>query len=427
MLAARFLRKTTTSRSYQHALSVITLMLALMLTVHASAQNPRPLWLFEANGGNIDGGNPFGTVVFDNKGNLFGTTQTQDFDGNGMVYELTPTAQGLWKEAIIHEFSASGADGAKSDATLLRDSSGNLFGTTLYGGDMACGFGCGVVFELSPQSNGQWQYTVIHRFAGGADGGHPVAGVIEDALGNLYGTTTGDGLDNVGTVYELSPTAMGFNETVLHEFGGDDGVAPYAPLAFDAQGNLYGTALLGGELNLGTVYKLNKQSDGTWQVSVLHSFQGGSDGQNPLAGVTLDRRGGVFGASQSPSGALPCGTLFVLNPAKNYAETILHEFEGTFHNNDGCDPNQPVFDSHGNLFATTEFGGTDNAGTIFELSRTSSGLNYRILHSFVGDQLNSTDGEFPFTPMVFGPNGALFSTSLGPNFPAGGEVFEFIP
>jgi hypothetical protein len=104
----------------------------------------------------------------------------------------------------------------------------------------------------------------------------------------------------------------------------------------------------------------------------------------------------------------------------------LHEFEGTF-NNDGCAPNQPTFDSHGNLFSTTEFGGTDNAGTIFELSRTSSGLNYRVLHNFLGDQLNSTDGEFPAAPLVLGPNGALFGTSLGPNFPAGGEVFKFVP
>ena len=209
-------------------------------------------------------------------------------------------------------------------------------------------------------------------------------------------------------------------------FGDLDGIAPYAPLTFDNAGNLYGTTFIGGNQNLGVVFKLTPQKSGLWKETVLHNFQGGSDGLMPLAGVVLDKEGNVFGASQAMSGQLPCGTVFELTAANGYAETILHEFEGTF-NNDGCIPNQLVFDSHGDLFATSEFGGTDNAGTIFKLTRESSGFKYGVQHNFVGDQIGSTDGEFPVAPLTFGLDGALFSTSLGPGFPGGGEVFKFIP
>jgi hypothetical protein len=120
----------------------------------------------------------------------------------------------------------------------------------------------------------------------------------------------------------------------------------------------------------------------------------------PLAGVVLDKEGNVFGASQAMNGQLPCGTVFELTASNGYAQTILHEFEGTFHNNDG---------------------------TIFKLTRETSGFSYKVLYSFLGDQIGSTDGEFPVAPLTFGPDGALFSTSLGPGFPAGGEAFRFIP
>jgi uncharacterized repeat protein (TIGR03803 family) len=427
-VATQFLRKSTSQLLTMYALALAIFSLIFATSAFA-ADKPAPLSLFDL-GNNHDGNNPFGGVIADKAGNLYGTTQKGGFPGFGVVFKLTPTSSGLWKETILHTFNGS-PDGANPDATLVRDSAGNLYGTTLYGGrptkNCSVDCGSGIVFKLTPTAKGPWKETVIYRFTGGMDGAIPVAGVIQDSAGNLYGTTAGGGANTFGTAFKLSPTATGWKETVLHSFGDLDGIAPYAPVTFDHGGNLYGTTLLGGNQNLGVVFKLTRQKSGLWKERVLHNFQGGSDGLSPLAGVVLDKNGNVFGASQAMSGQLPCGTVFELTAANGYAETILHEFEGTFHNNDGCIPNQVVFDSHGDLFGTSEFGGTDSAGTIFKLTRDASGFSYKALYSFLGDRIGSTDGEFPVAPLTFGPNGALFGTSLGPGFPAGGEVFKFIP
>ncbi len=418
------------------SLFVFLQLMALLLVLvgmgrAASDQKPVPLYLFD-QGINAAGFNPIGGVISDADGNLYGTTQGGGENGFGVVYKLTPTSEGLWKETILWNFKGSPTDGATSDSTLLMDSAGNLYGTTLYGGlknqeNTECSNGCGVVFELSPSADGKWTETIIHPFTGGLDGANPVAGLIQDEEGNLYGTAAGGGSAQVGTVFRLTHTSAGWKETVLHNFGGgNDGASPYAPVAFDQHGNLYGTTLSGGTSNLGTVFQLSRES-GSWTETTLHSFAGGDDGIGPLGGVVVDRDSNVYGGSQQFSSDLPCGTVFVLTAAQNYAETILHSFEGTFNGNDGCNPNQLVFDKKGNLYGTSQFGGVDNAGTIFKLTRESSGFSYSILHQFIGDRINSTDGEFPFAQMTFDPNGNLLSTSLGPGFPAGGEVFSFAP
>jgi uncharacterized repeat protein (TIGR03803 family) len=432
VVSSQFLRRCTRQLLMRCAAAFAMLTFPLIFATGASAaDNPAPVFLFDTGGDKI-GNIPYGGVISDQAGNLYGTTQAGGPPGFGVVYKLTPTSSGPWKETILHDFNGGPSDGATPDATLVQDSAGNLYGTTIYGGinpDPTCPADCGfgVVFELTPTADGPWKETILYRFTGKTDGANPAAGVIQDSAGNLYGTTTGGGIYTFGTAFKLSPTATGWKETVLRSFGDLDGIAPFAPLAFDSAGNLYGTTAGGGVPNLGVVFKLTPQASGPWKEKVLHSFQGGKDGLSPLAGVVLDQDGNVFGTSQSLDGALPCGTVFELTAANGYAETILHEFQGTLRNNDGCEPNQLVFDSQGDLFGTSEFGGTDNAGTIFELTRESSGFSYRVLHSFLGDRIGSNDGEFPFAPLSFGPDGALFGTSLGPGFPAGGEVFKFIP
>lgn len=398
-----------------------------------AADAPVPLWLFGAaspTDSSSDGNSPFSAPIFDAAGNIYGTTQKGGFFGAGTVFRLTPTSTGLWKETVLYQFKGT-PDGLNPVSTLIRDSAGNLYGTTFFGGPattnpLCDGRGCGVVFKLTPTATGPWKETIIHRFSG-PDGANPASGLIHDSAGNFYGTTIGGGA-GLGIAYKLTLTSTGWKETILHKFGdGADGAAPWSPLVFDSTGHLYGTTRIGGDLNLGTVYKLTRQSTGVWTSTVLHSFQGGTDGLEPLAGVVLDAAGNVYGVSSQFEGVLPQGTVFKLTAANHYTETVLHRFEGTLKGSDGATPNQLVKDSSGNLFGTTEFGGFDNAGTIFKLTKESTGFGYAIEYDFIGDQINSTDGEFPQAPMTFGPNGELFGTSLGPGFPAGGEVFKFKP
>jgi uncharacterized repeat protein (TIGR03803 family) len=412
----------------------LILALPLVCAVNARAGNaPVPLWLFDL-GNNNDGNTPLSAPIFDEAGNLYATAQKGGPAGVGVVFKLSPTSSGLWKETVLYTFKDS-PDGSTPDSTLVRDSAGNLYGTTLYGGlnpqTPQCSRGCGIVFKLTPTAKGPWKETVLHHFTGGPDGANPFDGLVQDKAGNFYGTTSGGGPVGLGVAFKLSHTTTGWKETVLHGFGIEsDAAAPASSLVFDGAGNLYGTSFFGGAQNLGTVFKLTPQPSGSWTSTVLHSFLGGADGLEPIAPVVLDKVGNVYGASQQLGNILPCGTVFKLTAANGYAETILHTFRGTFHGGDGCYANGLAFDSKGNLFATASSGGTDNAGIIFKLTQTtltSTGWRFSILHNFIGDQIGSTDGELPLAPMTFGPGGALFGTTIGPGFPAGGEVFKFVP
>jgi uncharacterized repeat protein (TIGR03803 family) len=179
-----------------------------------------------------------------------------------------------------------GSDGATPRAGLFADSSGNLYGTTISGGGTGCGGqGCGTVFRIGTDGS----ETVLYSFAGGSDGEFPEDRLIGDEAGNLYGTTSqgggnGCGGGTCGTVFKLTP---GGTETVLHSFaGGSDGYFPIAGLVADASGNLYGTTAGGGADNKGTVFKI---ASGSGIESVLYAFAGGSDGATPIAGVIVDR------------------------------------------------------------------------------------------------------------------------------------------
>jgi uncharacterized repeat protein (TIGR03803 family) len=185
-----------------------------------------------------------------------------------VVFKLSPMSGGGWQETVLHTFSG-GSDGAASVANLIMDASGNLYGTTSAGGDLSTTCfqtGCGVVFELSPDSGGGWTETVLHTF-GGADGSFPMAGLAMDSAGNLYGTTLRGGNLSVcggsgcGGVFELSPkVGGGWTETVLHKFGagGRDGINPQGGVILDAAGNLYGTTRGGGDNTQGTVFKISR-------------------------------------------------------------------------------------------------------------------------------------------------------------------------
>lgn len=210
----------------------------------------------------ISGGAPVGGLVFDKAGNLYGAAELRS--PQGTVFELSPKTNGTWTETDL--FGFDGDDGSFPAAGLAIDSSGNLYGTTMLGGGPYCfgDYGCGNVFEVAPDGKGKWTETTLYTFTGGAsDGQSPEGVLLLGPSGKLYGTTTeggGNGCNygfGCGIVFELTPGKGGWKETVLHRFrSAKDGKQPEAGLIRDRKGNLYGTTDFGGASNLGTVFEV---------------------------------------------------------------------------------------------------------------------------------------------------------------------------
>jgi len=322
-----------------------------------------------------DGDAPYSALVADAAGNLYGTTELGGGVAKcyrkpcGTVFRLTTAGS----ESLFFTFRSS-KFGQMPIAGLTIDRSGNLYGTTVAGGRGACD--CGTVFEIKADGKEK----VLHSFKGGSDGSGPwYAGVILDASGNLYGTTvfgggTGCGGAGCGTVFKITPNGT---ETVLYAFaGGSDGANPEGGLLADGAGNIYGVTQDGGgtgcDGGCGTVFKIS--SEGV--ESVLHAFAGGNDGGYPEGALIEDNAGNLFGTTViggdtgcTENGGAGCGTLFQLEP--DGTETVLHAFAG---GTDGVSPQAGLMaDSAGDLFGTTLAGGNTDCsglgcGTVFELS-----------------------------------------------------------
>ncbi len=332
------------------------------------------LYSFNPNIG--DGSNPYGALVFDKAGNLYGTTYAGGGGKYGTVFELSPQSGGVWTESVVHSFKHQQGDGRYPFAGLLIDGKGNLYGTTSQGGSgTACGSsGCGTVFLLIPRGGGLWTEKILHSFDGGTtDGSSPLASLVLHA-GKLYGTTQvgpAGGSANSGTVFELAPAGSGgWTETILHTFtnNGTDGYNPRAALVFDSAGNLYGTTNDGGANDYGTVFELSPSAGGNWTETNVHDFYSipGVDGVNPeSAGLTFDASGNLYGTT-SGGGANANGIVYKLTPATGggWTESVVFTFNGT-------DGNQPVsgviLDRKGNIYGSTEFGGANSGGTAFKI------------------------------------------------------------
>ncbi len=297
--------------------------------------------------GGADAATPFAGLVMDANGDLYGTTSGGG-GNNGTVFELTPPAAGetRWTEKVLYRFKG-GADGATPVAGLIMDANGALYGTTLNGGRGCNATGCGTVFELTPPAAGEtrWTETVLRRFKGIPDGAHPVAGLIMDANGALYGTTDFGGgaclSYGCGTVFTLVPPAAGetrWIEKVLYRFqDGADGGFPAAGLIMDANGAaLFGTTLTGGRgcnaTGCGTVFELTPPAAGEtrWTETVLYRFKGGSDGAYPLAGLIMDASGALYGTTNLGGGARQIGTVFKLKPPARVARTWTEQCSTRF-------------------------------------------------------------------------------------------------
>jgi len=415
-------KRITQQWSAYAAVFAVVLTLAAVATPASQAQTFTVLYTFL---GGTDGGYPSGALVRDPAGNLYGTTPyggaTRCSLGCGVVFELDPTG----KENVLHSFTG-GADGANPSAFLVRDKAGNLYGTTTNGGNLNCGggAGCGVVFKLGRNR----KQTVLHRFAGGADGEYPNGGLVRDSAGDLYGPTFLGGTNGSGIVFKLSPTRK---ETVLHSFpaSATDGDYPNG-LVEGAAGILYGTTRFGGVSDLGTVFKLN----GTGKETVLDSFEG-TQGEFPFASLILDRAGNLYGTTEfggdlscnAPSSG--CGTVFKFDTRGK--EKVLYSFLGV---PDGDAPLAPlVWGANGALYGTTTYGGAgacqnppqSGCGTIFRVDKTGKET---LLYSFTG----GTDGKYPFAGLIRDSAGNLYGTaSQGAGTGCGsngcGVVFKLTP
>jgi uncharacterized repeat protein (TIGR03803 family) len=333
------------------------------------------------------------------------------------------------KEKVLYSFCPAQLcpDGANPMASLTSDAAGNLYGTAYYGGNSNCIRGCGTVFELTRVS-GKWQQKVLHHFENdGQDGYYPLASLIFDAAGNLYGTTSQGGAYQVGTVFELVPEKDGrWQEQILHSFVSTpaDGWEPKAAVVFDAAGNLYGTTYVGGAYqNYGTVLKLTPGGNGHWSEKVLHNFDfNGTDGYNPLAGLALDDSGNLYGTTVV-GGTTTNGAVFEMAQGKNgsWSEKVLYSFTG---GSDGSLSNSGlVRDSAGSLYSTTVAGGDPHCtygggcGTVFKLTPNAKGQwTITTLHRF-----KYSDGAFPGGGLIFDGAGNLYGvTNQGGAYKSGG-------
>jgi len=408
----------------------------------ASAQTETALYSFCAKAKCADGFGPPAGLTFDQKGNLYGTTGAggagkdcpPSYTGCGVVFKLTPEG----KETVLYSFCAQSrcADGANPYAGLAIDQKGNMYGTTYSGGAHN---DAGVLFKLTPEG----KETVLYSFCarGGefcTDGAKPDAGLVLDQKGNLYGTAVEGGAYEGGVVFKVTPEGK---ETVLYSFCAQfscaDGAAPLAGLIFDRKGNLYGTTFEGGDGSgqPGVVFKLTPGGKET----VLYSFctqENCADGAVPLAGLIFDQKGNLYGTTFG--GGVPinnctyqqkgCGVVFKLTPKGK--ETVLYTFcAQTTDCADGAGPRAGlVFDQKGDLYGTTIYGGAYasgyyGGGVVFKLTPRGKET---VLHAFCEHE-NCSDGAGPGAGLIFDQKGNLYGTTGGGGAHNGGVVFKLTP
>jgi len=427
------------------ATSAALCVLFLIASQAAQAQTETVLYSFCSANNCDDGTNPNGPLAADPYGGFFGTTQGGGISGVGAVFLLSPEPSGGcesgsnpgngWCENVLYNFCsvANCADGNQPEGSVVYlgskfGRSGNLYGTTEYGGAI----GNGTVFEISAeplsppgcpsgsnQGVGGWCETVLYSFCSQSsctDGYYPTGNIVEDSAGNLYGTVANG-------VFELSPNGSGgWNESLIYQDGDIQG-----GLTIDGAGNLYGVDayLLTG---LGDVFKLSQSEDG-WTGENIHSFNGSPDGLIPNGPPAIDSAGNVYGTTYG-GGHEDYGTVWKLIPvttakgAGTYKEKILHSFTA---GKNGQYPAAGVtLDSSGNVYGTTAYGGTGcllGCGTVFELAVSGDNYKYKHLSSF-----NGTDGAQPYSnPILLNGSGNLYGTTLNGGAEGWGTVFEVTP
>jgi uncharacterized repeat protein (TIGR03803 family) len=355
-----------------------------------------------------DGGGLYDSLALDSKGNLYGTTSGGGQYGDGTVFELTPHSKSDWAETIIHDFNCKERVGCIPEAGLVFDAAGNMYGRTSTH-----------VFELTPGSQG-WTLTVLYDHGGPSN-------LLLDRAGNLY-APQGPGKYDSGAIGELAKSEDwkdGWLYSFCPQYPCVDGAEPFAGVTWAADGSLYGTTLSGGSGGYGVVFELAPQPGGRWQETVLHSFPATkNDGAKLYEGVVLDKAGNIYGATYQ-GGSTNCGVIFKLSPKTDgkWDETILYDFPNTA---EGCGANTMTFDKNGNLWGTAQ-GGTGckdgGCGVVFKLTPAAKGKwKYSVVHNF-----NDSDGAIPAAAVIFDKQGNLYGTTELGGSGGWGVVFEITP
>ena len=404
--------------------SLPTLCLVAFFTTISWAQTETILWNFSDSSG--DGKAPWSNfLISDSKGNLYGATNQGGTNSTGMVFELSPDSSGGYTETILYDFNVYGSgDGSGPYGSLAFNQSGDLIGTTSGGGAS----GAGTVYRLTPKSGGGWTEKIIYSFSmSGGDGQYPAAGVAIGKNGALYGTTAFGGTNSSGAVYKLSETAKGLTEKVIHSFGGSgDGSYPYGGLTLDSLGNLYGTTSIGGAVGYGSVYRLKPTKSG-WTETLLHSFtdQNGDGSGMYYVNIVSDAAGNLYGATAF-GGANSTGIVWELVYSKTmnkYSEKILYTFGATGSGDGNYPYGGVVMGKPGTLFGTTEDGGTSNDGIVYRLQKSGSQWTKTILHNFSG----GSDGQDPSANLLRDVHGNLFGMAQYGGTSNDGIVYKVKP
>jgi uncharacterized repeat protein (TIGR03803 family) len=427
----------------------IILSLAFLGLTGGASAGPAETVLYSFKGGPY-GSTPYGGVIADAQGVLYGTTSagglaSPGIGGGGTIYKVTPPPAGqtVWGHSVLYSFKGGVYGGTPftlgGDASLIQDAQGVLYGVTYLGGITGgqAGNGYGTFYKLTPPAAGQsiWTHSVLYTFKGGVYGENPNSGLIADTQGTLYGTTqNGGAAGGCGTVYKLVPPASGqttWQHTVIYSFiysnignGKDDSCQPLGGVILDAQGALYGTTDTGGGWGAGTVYKLTPPAPGktTWAETILYRFCKVSpcpDGATPQAGLVFDAQGALYGTTvgggiAGPSGE-SAGLVFKLTPNSSktvWTESVLYSFLSNGPK-DGTQPHAGLtFDSQGALYGTTASGGTKVNGTVFKLTPAAGGAwTETVLYNF-GSKTNYSDGADPYSGLIIDKQNALYGTTI---------------
>jgi hypothetical protein len=390
---------------YRSILTRLSAASAVVLLAASSALSATHEQVLHSFSGVASGGAT--AMIFDSAGNLYGTANPGLADTGGVVFKLSPISNGQWSYEVLYVFK-NGYDGAYPSGRLVMDSSGNLYGTTGQAGY----YNCGTAYELTPNSSGLWDFSVLHAFTC-SDGWGSESGMLFDAAGNLYGGTSGGGLYGSGTAFELTRDSNG--KWAFHSIFNFTGNGPTTDLVMDSEGNLYGAGY-------SAVFELSPQMDGSWAETSSYTFNT-ADGIYPFGRLTRDIAGNLY-LTNTSGGEFHNGTALRLSPQLDgtWVSTVLHSFNASLP--DGRTPASGLaLDDVGNLYGSTTSGGGRKAGAIFKLTRDGNGqYTESLLYSFAP----GNDGYQPQTGLVLDAKGNVYGATTWGGTSGRGVVFKII-